>query len=173
MAEEWDYGNEWGASYDPWYPEVTNAGGVTDYFQSPAYQSFTGWGDPAGPGTSGDTSGGSWWNTVLGGLGQVRNFLGQNAGVIGPLAGAAGSIAGGAIGSNAAQDASRLQADALNRGVDLQTAQWLQQQQNLAPYLQAGQQGVSRAPTAGRPCPACAAWCDARYTQRRLQRLAP
>lgn len=148
MAEEWDYGNEWGATYDPWYPDVTNGGGVTDYFQSPAYQQFTGWGDPTGVGSSGDTSfsgeGSGWWNTILGGLGQVGSFLGNNAGTLGPLLSGAGSIAGGAIGSNAANEAARLQAEALNRGIDLQTAQWLQQQGNLAPYLQAGQQGLSQ-----------------------------
>ena len=61
----------------------------------------------------------------------------------GPLLSALGSIGGGAIGSNAANEAARLQSQALNRGIDLQTAQWLQQQQNLAPYLQAGQGGLA------------------------------
>ena len=55
-----------------------------------------------------------------------------------------GSLGGGAIGSNAANEAARLQSQALNRGIDLQTAQWLQQQQNLAPYLQAGQGGLAQ-----------------------------
>lgn len=87
--------------------------------------------------------GGGLLNTILGGLGQVGSFLGKNAGTIGPLLSGAGSIAGGAIGGGAANEAARLQSQALNRGIDLQTAQWLQQQQNLAPYLQAGQQGVS------------------------------
>ena len=32
----------------------------------------------------------------------------------------------------------------MQRGLDLQTAQWLQQQQNLAPYLQAGQGGLAQ-----------------------------
>ena len=153
MAEyNWDYGVEYEPEY--WaggsptfdasaYSAPIGPGMGWDFSSTPAYQQFTGWGDPTGVGSSGDTSGGNWWNSVLGGLGQVGSFLGQNAGVIGPLVGAAGSLAGGAIGSNAAQDASRLQADALNRGIDLQTAQWLQQQQNLAPYLQAGQQGLS------------------------------
>jgi hypothetical protein len=62
--------------------------------------------------------------------------------VLGPALQAGGALAGGAIGSNASQDASRLQANALNRGLDLQTAQWLQQQANQAPWLQAGQQAL-------------------------------
>lgn len=150
MAEEWEYGNDWGASYDPWYPEVTNAGGVTDYFQSPAYQSFTGWGDPTGIGSSGDAtyggeagSAGGFFGGLGSVLGSIGGFLGQNAGTIGPLLSGAGSLAGGAIGSNAAQDASRLQADALNRGIDLSTAQWLQQLERTQPWVQAGQQSLS------------------------------
>ena len=72
------------------------------------------------------------------------SFLGENAGTLGPLASTLGGVVFGAIGSNAAGEASAQQAAALNRGIDLSTAQWLQQQANLAPYLQAGQQGLSQ-----------------------------
>ena len=134
MAEEWDYGNDWGATYDPWWGEGS-AGGNT------AWDQFTGWGDPYGPGSSGDTSyggeagGGNWLSSILGSLGGL-------SGVLGPALQAGGAIAGGAIGSNASSDAARLQSNALNRGLDLQTAQWLQQQANQAPWLQAGQQAL-------------------------------
>ena len=123
-----------------------------DYFSSPAYQQFTGWGGDETQtgwyqGADLDTSGGGGGG-FLGGLGSVLGgiggFLGKNAGLIGPLASTLGSLGAGAIGSNAASDAARLQADALNRGLDLQTAQWLQQQQHLAPYLQAGQGGLAQ-----------------------------
>ena len=87
---------------------------------------------PGGP-TSG--GGGNWLSSILGSLGGL-------SGVLGPALQAGGALAGGAIGSNASQDASRLQSDALNRGLDLQTAQWLQQQANQAPWLQAGQQAL-------------------------------
>jgi hypothetical protein len=82
---------------------------------------------------------GNWLTTALGSLGS---FLGKNAGLLGPAASALGSLGGGAIGSNASSDAARLQAAAINRGLDLQTAQWLQQQANQAPWLQAGQQAL-------------------------------
>lgn len=81
--------------------------------------------------------GAGWLQSILGSFGGL-------SGVLGPALSAGGAIAGGAIGSNAANDAARLQSEALNRGIDLQTAQWLQQQGNLAPYLQAGQQGLSQ-----------------------------
>jgi len=53
-----------------------------------------------------------------------------------------GGVASGAIGSHAARDASAQQTAALNRGIDLQTAQWLQQQANQAPWLQAGREAL-------------------------------
>ena len=81
---------------------------------------------------------------MAGRLGSIGSFLGKNAGTLGPLASTLGGVVSGAIGSNAAGNASAQQAEALNRGIDLSTAQWLQQQQNLAPYLQAGQQGLSQ-----------------------------
>lgn len=147
---EWDYSWDYGgaAPYDDWSWAST-----PDYMSGDAYQQFTGWGDPTGPGSSGDTGfsgegSGGWLSSVLGSLGGL-------SGVIGPALSAGGALAGGAIGSNAASDASRLQADALNRGIDLQTAQWLQQQGNLAPYLQAGQGGLAQLQQlAGREAPA-------------------
>ena len=159
---EWDYSWDYGGSapYDAWSWDA----GATP---SPsAWDTFTGWGDNATQwgadydpslyeGEAGAGGGGGWLQTVLGGLGNVGSFLGKNAGTLGPLLSGAGSIAGGAIGSNAANEAARLQAAAANRGIDLQTSQWLQQQQNLAPYLQAGQQGLSQLQQlAGREQPA-------------------
>ena len=86
---------------------------------------------------------------------RVGAFRGRS-GIAGPLLSSLGSLGGGAIGSNAANEAARLQSQALNRGIDLQTAQWLQQQQNLAPYLQAGQGGLAQLQQlAGREQPAC------------------
>jgi hypothetical protein len=133
---EWGYDDNWGAgAYDPWFPETGGSQG------NMAWEQFTGWGDPTGPGSSGDTDfsgegSGNWLQSVLGSLGGL-------SGVLGPALSAGGALAGGAIGSNAASNAAGLQSQALNRGIDLQTAQWLQQQGNLAPYLQAGQQGLS------------------------------
>ena len=157
---DWGYDDNWGAgSYDDWSGYGGNVGvsSSPDFYSSPAYQAFTGWGDPTGPGSSGDTSGGSWWENIGGILGGVGSFLGQNAGTLGPLASTLGGVASGAIGSNAAGKASAQQAAALNRGIDLSTAQWLQQQANQAPYLQAGQQGLSHLQSSwgvGRPRPA-------------------
>ena len=82
--------------------------------------------------------GGGLWNTILGGLGSVGGFLGRNASWLGPAASGLAGLGAGALGSQAAQDAARLQTSALNRGLDLQTAQWLQQQANQAPWLEAG-----------------------------------
>ena len=158
---EWDYGNDWGASYDPSYyyaggsPTFDESGGYAqaigpglgwDFSSNPAYQQFTGWGDPTGVGSSGDTNftgeGSGFGASILGALGSVGSFLGNNASWLGPLAAAGGSLAGGAMGSQASNEAARLQAAALNRGLDLQTAQWLQQQANQAPWLEAGQQAL-------------------------------
>ena len=85
---------------------------------------------------------GGWGSTVLGALGSVGKFLGSNASWLGPAASALGGLGAGAIGSNASSDAARLQADALNRGLDLQTAQWLQIQANQAPWLEAGRDAL-------------------------------
>jgi hypothetical protein len=147
---EWSYDDNWGAGpYDDWYgyDQGGSMGNMAGWDQ------FTGWGDPTGPGSSGDTDftgegSGGWLSSVLGSLGGL-------SGVLGPALSAGGAIAGGAIGSNAASNAAGLQSQALNRGIDLQTAQWLQQQGNLAPYLQAGQQGLSQLQQlAGRDAPA-------------------
>lgn len=136
---EWDYSNDWGASapYDDW---SWNAGATApDYFQSDAYKTFTGWGGdetqmPWYQGADLDTSGaggGGWLSSVLGGLGGL-------SGLLGPAASALGSLGAGALGSRASSDAAALQAAALNRGIDLQTAQWLQSQANQAPWIEAG-----------------------------------
>ena len=127
---------------------------------TPGWEDFTGWGDPTGPGSSGDASfsgegSSTWLNTILGGLGSVGKFLGSNSSWLGPAASALGGLGAGGLGANASNEAARLQAAALNRGIDLSTAQWLAQQANLAPYLQAGQQGLSQLQQlAGRQGPA-------------------
>lgn len=158
---EWDYSDDWGATYDPSYyyaggsPTFDESGGSSapigpglgwDFSSSPAYQQFTGWGDPTGVGSSGDTGftgegSGNWLSSVLGSLGGLGGAGGLSS-LLGPALSAAGGIAGGAMGANASNEAARLQAAALNRGIDLQTAQWLQQQANQAPWLQAGQQAL-------------------------------
>lgn len=146
---EWDYSNDWGASapYDDW---SWDAGATApDYFQSPAYQQFTGWGGdetqmPWYQGADLDTSGGGGGggSSVLGALGSVGKFLGSNASWLGPAASALGGLGAGAIGSNASSDAARLQADALQRALTLQEAQWLNQQAQQAPWLAAGQHAL-------------------------------
>lgn len=88
-------------------------------------------------------SGGGGLLSTLGSLASgAGKFLGSTASWLGPAASALGGLGAGAIGSNAASDAARLQADALNRGLDLQTAQWLQQQANQAPWLEAGRDAL-------------------------------
>ena len=130
------------------YSEPIGPGLGWDYSSSPAYQQFIGWGGdetqmPWYQGADLDTSGsGGWLSSVLGGLGAAGKFLGSNASWLGPAASALGGLGAGAIGSNAASDAARLQADALNRGLDLQTAQWLQSQANQAPWLEAGRDAL-------------------------------
>ena len=56
MAEWWEWSGEPGpwesnAAPDLWSggSPTFNEGGGGDYFNSPAYQNFTGWGDPSGP----------------------------------------------------------------------------------------------------------------------------
>ena len=148
MADyNWDYGVEYEPEYwaggSPTFDESAYSAPIGpgmgwDFSSAPSYQQFTGWGDPTGPGT-GDYTGGEggshWWQNAL-------STLGGLSGVLGPALQAGGALAGGAIGSNASSDAARLQSNALNRGLDLQTAQWLQQQANQAPWLQAGQQAL-------------------------------
>ena len=139
---DWGYDDNWGAgSYDDWSGYGGNVGVSSspdysyDYGGQQAYDTWSG---------SGDTSGGSWWGNLGGILGGVGSFLGKNAGTLGPLASTLGGVVSGAIGSNAAGNASAQQAEALNRGIDLQTAQWLQWQANQAPWLQAGQQALGQ-----------------------------
>jgi hypothetical protein len=122
---------------------------------TPGWEAFTGWGgDETQQGwyqnADLDTSGGggNWLQTILGGLGGAGKLLaggggaGGGAGLLGPLLASLGSVGGGAIGSNAANEAARLQAAALNRGIDLSTSQWLQQQARTQPWVQAGQQAL-------------------------------
>ena len=138
MAEEWDYGWDYGGGtpYDDWSYGGGGYGGGAGGNMAWDPNQYT---SPIGPGllpgdpTSG--GGGSWWQNVLSSLGGL-------SGVLGPALQAGGALAGGALGSNASSDAARLQSNALNRGLDLQTAQWLQQQANQAPWLQAGQQAL-------------------------------
>jgi hypothetical protein len=163
---DWGYDDNWGAgSYDDW----SGYGGNVGVSSSPDYsydyggqQPYDNWSGSGGAGAlsledlvrqaiaarpdlygSASTPGG-WGSSVLGALGSVGSFLGKNAGTLGPLASTLGGVASGAIGSNAAGNASAQQAEALNRGIDLQTAQWLQQQANQAPWLQAGQQALAQ-----------------------------
>jgi hypothetical protein len=82
--------------------------------------------------------GAGWLSSVLGSLGQVGSFLGKNAGWLGPAVSGLAGLGAGALGSQAARDAAGAQTDALNRALELQTAQWLQQQANQAPWLEAG-----------------------------------
>ena len=141
MAEEWDYG---GTTAGRLRRLVWHRGRLR--WRRPLAWRHAG-GTPIGG--AGDTTprrpvarrrsvaaraGGNWWQSILGSLGGL-------SGVLGPPPGG-GALAGGAIGSNASSDAARLQSNALNRGLDLQTAQWLQQQANQAPWLQAGQQAL-------------------------------
>ncbi len=124
---------------------------------TPGWEAFTGWGgDETQTGwyqnADLDTSGGggNWLQTILGGLGGAGKLLmggsgggaGGGGGLLGPLLSSLGSVGGGAIGSNAANEAARLQAAALNRGIDLSEAQWLQQQARTQPWVQAGQQSL-------------------------------
>lgn len=151
----WDYGGgtpydnwSWDAgatANDPWTIYTPGAGGQS------AWDAFTGWGAPSGPGSSGDTlfsgeGSGNWLSTLLGGAGGLGRLLagggGGTAGWLGPLVSGLGSLGTGLLGSQGASNASAAQAAALNRGIDLQTAQWLQTQANQAPWLQAGQQAL-------------------------------
>lgn len=123
---------------------------------NPAWDDFLSWGGdetqmPWYQGADLDTSGGGGWlSSLLGGLGGLllgrggtgTGTGGGGGGLLGPLLSGLGSLGGGLLGSNASNEAARLQAQALNRGLDLQTAQWLQQQAQQAPWLAAGQQAL-------------------------------
>ncbi|MGH9285287.1 MAG: hypothetical protein ACRD0M_06370, partial [Acidimicrobiales bacterium] len=134
----------WGGdeTQQPWYDWATQTSA-----DDPAMAAFLGWGgdetqqpwyDPAQIAGGG----GDWLSSVLGGLGSVGRFLGSNASVLGPLVGAGTSLGSGLLGSRASSDAARLQAAALNRGLDLSTAQWLAQEARLAPWAAAGQSAL-------------------------------
>ena len=147
---EWDYSWDYGGEqpYDDW---SWDAGATTPS----AWDTFTGWGDNATQwGADYDPSlyeggGTNWLSSILSAIGPLAKQFG------GPAATTIGSLLNANRGSAAARTAGGQEADALNRGLDLQTAQWLQQQQNLAPYLQAGQQGLSQLQQlAGREQPA-------------------
>ena len=168
---EWDYSWDYGGEqpYDDWSwaggsPTFDESGGLAnqDFYSAPIGPGL-GWdassyptggmgtlsledqvrqavaGRPDLYGSASQPQG--WLSSVLGSLGGLGG-AGGLSGILGPALSAAGGIAGGAIGSNASNEAARLQAAALNRGIDLQTAQWLQQQANQAPWLQAGQQAL-------------------------------
>jgi hypothetical protein len=130
------------ADYYRWAPEGGwNAGGAGSGVFSPEWQQSgqdLSWAQSHPGANVAGSGGGGLLNTILGGLGSVGGFLGRNAGVLGPAVSGLMGLGSGALGSNAAGDAARLQANALNRGLDLQTAQWLQQQANQAPWLEAG-----------------------------------
>jgi hypothetical protein len=132
------------------YPTDMASMPYDDWSRNTAWETFTGWGDPYGPGSSGDVGftesagGGGWLGSVLGGLG---GFLGKNASWLGPAVSGLTSLGAGAVGANAASDAARLQAAALNRGLDLSTAQWLAQQERSAPWMEAGRGALGQLQT--------------------------
>jgi hypothetical protein len=92
--------------------------------------------------SQGAGGGAGWLSSVLGSLGQVGSFIGSNAGWLGPAVSGLAGLGAGALGSQAARDAAGVQSDALNRALELQTAQWLQTQANEAPWLEAGRQAL-------------------------------
>jgi hypothetical protein len=125
---------------------------------TPGWEAFTGWGgDETQTGwyqnADLDTSGGggNWLQTILGGLGGAGKLLAGGggagaggAGLLGPLLSSLGSVGGGAIGSNAANEAARLQAATANRGLDIQQAMWLQNLERQQPWLEAGHGALSQ-----------------------------
>jgi hypothetical protein len=135
MAEWWDWTGEPG----PWQSNEAPAldwgdftrGGPGSWYG----QETTDWAN----GPSDDGRGGGippWLSSILGAVGPALKQFG------GPAATTIGSLLNAGNASGAAQQAGQQESSALNRGIDLQTAQWLQQQQNLAPYMQAGTQGL-------------------------------
>jgi hypothetical protein len=135
---------------DPWNsPMPADTPGWEDFTGWGGDETQTGWYQNANLDTSG--GGGNWLQTILGGLGGAGKLLagggggngaGGAGGLLGPLLSSLGSVGGGAIGSNAANEAARLQAAALNRGLSLQEAQWLQSQANQAPWMAAGRDAL-------------------------------
>jgi hypothetical protein len=132
---------------DPWNsPMPADTPGWEDFTGWGGDETQTGWYQNADLDTSG--GGGNWLQTILGGLGGAGKLLagsggaGGGAGLLGPLLSSLGSVGGGAIGSNAANEAARLQAAAANRALSLQEAQWLQNQANQAPWMQAGREAL-------------------------------
>jgi hypothetical protein len=119
-------GGGWEGGYSEWELGLTN----------PQEMPYDNWSS----GQSG--GGGDWLGSALGALGQIGGFLGKNASWLGPAVSGLGSLAGGAVGAQASRDAAGAQTDALNRALELQTAQWLQQQANQAPWLEAGRQAL-------------------------------
>jgi hypothetical protein len=129
---EWDYGGE--QPYDDWSWDRGSIDFTPDYsYDYGGKQPYDDW---SGRGDGGVNKGGTDIMSILASLGPAALKA-----LPGLLSGAT-SLAGGRIGSNAAQDASRLQSDALTRGINLQEAQWLQQQKNQAPWLKAGQEAL-------------------------------
>lgn len=177
---EWDYSWDYGGEqpYDNWsWDAGAMPGGFTpdysyDYGGQQPYDNWSGSGGAgslsledqvrqaiaARPDLYGSASQApGWGSSILGALGSVGSFLGKNAGTLGPLLSGAGSIAGGAVGSTAANDAARLQSQALNRGIDLSTSQWLNQLERTQPWVQAGQQAIGTLQgLAGREAPSMA-----------------
>jgi hypothetical protein len=137
---EWDYSNDWGREtpYDNWsWDAGASPDGGWDYSNDWGRETpYDNWSSG-----SGATDGG-WLSSVLGTLGSVGSFLGKNAGWLGPAVSGLTGLGAGALGAQASRDAAGAQSDALNRALELQTAQWLQQQANQAPWLAAGQQAL-------------------------------
>jgi hypothetical protein len=90
----------------------------------------------------GGSGGGSWLGSLGGLASGALGALGRKPGLLGAGVSALGSLGSGLLGANAAGNASAAQAAALQRGLDLQTAQWLQTQANQAPWLQAGREAL-------------------------------
>ena len=136
MAEWW----EWTGEPGPWESNAApdldwgdfTRGGPGSWYGQETTDWANGPDDRGGGGGGG--GGGNWLQSILASLGGPK-------GIASLLSGGA-SILTGQIGSNAARTASGQQSDALQRGIDLQTAQWLQQQQNQAPWLQAGRESL-------------------------------
>jgi hypothetical protein len=133
---EWDYSWDYGGEqpYDDWSWNQGSNWNYDDFLRWGGDETQQEWYQNADLDMGGG-GGANWLTSILGGL---SGFLGKSAGVLGPAASGLTSLLGGRLGSTTANDAARLQASALNRGLDLQTAQWLQQQANQAPWLEAG-----------------------------------
>jgi hypothetical protein len=134
---------------DPWNsPMPADTPGWEDFTGWGGDETQTGWYQNADLDTSG--GGGNWLQTILGGLGGAGKLLAGGgggaggAGLLGPLLSSLGSIGGGAIGSNAANEAARLQAATANRGLDIQQAMWLQNLERQQPWLEAGRGALSQ-----------------------------